>query len=238
VGIQTNQQKTVAKLLTMKNINKIKETIIWLLVIAPFIYALIVWKQAPSQMATHFDAQGHPNDYSNKAFALLIIPFVNLALYFILFFIPLIDPRYHNYRLFGSSYQNIRLLIHVLMVGFYVYAVQVALLNGNVNNKFILAGILIFLALMGNYLRTVRSNFFVGIRTPWTLSNDEVWKKTHEFGGKIWFYGGLTEAIIILFLPSAAAVIVMASTAALMGIIPVVYSYVLYRRIMGAPSKE
>jgi uncharacterized membrane protein len=222
----------------MKNINKIKETIIWLLVTAPFIYALIVWKQAPPQMASHFDEYGHPNDYSGKAFALLMIPFVNLALYFILYFIPLIDPRYRNYRLFGSSYQNIRLLIHVLMIGFYVYSVQAALRNGDVNNNLIVAGMLLFFAFLGNYMRTVRSNFFIGIRTPWTLSNDEVWRKTHELGGKIWFYGGLLLAIIVFFLPSSEAVIVMASAVGLMAIIPVVYSYILYRRIMGAPSKE
>src|SRR6476620_5391493 len=81
-----------------------------------------------------------------------------------------------------------------------------------------LSGMLLFFALMGNYLRTVRSNFFVGIRTPWTLSNDVVWRKTHELGGKIWFYSGIFLAVIVFFLPEMAAGIVMGSGVFLMAI--------------------
>ena len=80
-------------------------------------------------------------------------------------------------------------------------------------------------------MRTVRSNFFVGIRTPWTLSNDVVWRKTHELGGKIWFYTGIILAIVVFFLPQTAATVVMFSGIFFMVIIPVVYSYLEYRKI-------
>ena len=90
---------------------------------------------------------------------------------------------------------------------------------------------LIFFALLGNYMRTVRSNFFVGIRTPWTLSNDVVWRKTHELGGKIWFYTGIVLAVIVFFLPQIAAVVVMFCGLFFMVMIPVVYSYIEYKKI-------
>src|SRR6187551_588444 len=68
--------------------------------------------------------KGEPDDYSCKAFALLLLPFVNVIIYFILFFIPRIDPRKKNYAFFGSSYQNIRLLIHLFFAGVFVFITQ------------------------------------------------------------------------------------------------------------------
>ena len=77
----------------------------------------------------------------------------------------------------------------------------------------------------------LRSNFFVGIRTPWTLSNDVVWRKTHEVGGRLWFYGGIVLAVAVFFLPEMAAAIVAGSGIFVIVMIPVIYSYLEYRKI-------
>ena len=99
-----------------------------------------------------------------------------------------------------------------------------------------LAGIMLFLALLGNYMRTVRSNWFVGIRTPWTLSNDVVWRKTNELGGRIMFYSGLLLAVVVLFLPEIAGSIVVGVGVFIMIMIPVVYSYFEYKKVMKQPQ--
>jgi uncharacterized membrane protein len=220
----------------MQKVNRKKEVIIWLLIILPFIYVLAVWNKVPEIVPTHFNAKGVPDDYSGKAFALLLLPVMNVIIYFILFYIPRIDPRRKNYAFFGNSYQNIRLLIHLFLAGIFIFITQTT--SGGVPLKMnaFLSGMLLFFALLGNYLRTVRSNFFVGIRTPWTLSSDLVWRKTHELAGKIWFYSGIILAIVVFFLPPVAATIVMFSGIFIMAIIPIVYSYFEYKKVNNDPQ--
>ena len=217
----------------MKQINLKKEALIWMILLVPFVYALIIWNKIPDQVPTHFNIKGEPDDYSGKAVALLLLPIMNVFIYFVLRFIPRIDPRKKNYETFGSSYQNIRLLIHVFFIGVFIFITETTSSGQPLQLNAFLSGMLLFFALLGNYMRTVRSNFFVGIRTPWTLSNDIVWRKTHELGGKIWFYSGLVLAIVVFFLPQNAAAIVMGAGIFLMAIIPVVYSYIEYRKITG-----
>lgn len=215
----------------MKQINRKKEFIIWLLLLLPFIYAMVIWNKTPDQVPTHFNLKGEPDDYSGKAFALLLMPLLNSVIYFVLFFVPRIDPRKKNYESFGSSYQNIRLLIHVFMLGIFLFITQTTSGGQPLQLNLFMSGMLLFFALLGNYMRTVRSNFFVGIRTPWTLSNETVWRKTHELAGKIWFYSGIVLAIVVFFLPDIAAGIVMGTGVFLMAIIPVVYSYLEFNRL-------
>jgi|SRR5665213_2283765 len=220
----------------MQQVNRKKEAIIWLLILLPFIYVLVIWNKVPDIVPTHFNYKGVPDDYSGKTFALLLLPVMNLIIYFILFYIPRIDPRRKNYAFFGSSYQNIRLLIHMLLAGIFIFITQTTSGGAPLKMNAFFSGILLFFALLGNYLRTVRSNFFVGIRTPWTLSSDLVWRKTHELAGKIWFYSGIILAIAVFFLPQVVATIVMFSGIFLMAIIPIVYSYIEYKKINNDPQ--
>ena len=222
----------------MKNINRKKEIVIWILLLVPFIYAMIVWNKLPDQVPTHFDTAGQPNDYSSKPFALLLLPLMNLFSYFVLFFIPRIDPRRKNYESFGSSYQNIRLVIHLFFAGTYIYITQTTSGGQPLHVNAFLSGLLLFFALLGNYMRTVRSNWFIGIRTPWTLSNDIGWRKTHELGGRIWFYSGIVLAVVVFFLPETVASITMAAGVFVMAMIPIVYSYFEYKKITSARSEE
>ena len=218
----------------MKQVNWKKEAIIWLILLLPFIYAAIMWNKVPGRVPTHFNVKGEADDYSTKAFALLLLPVMNVIIYFVLFFIPRIDPRKKNYAFFGSSYQNIRLLIHLFFAGVFIFITQTTSGGKPLQMNAFFSLMLLFFALLGNYMRTVRSNFFVGIRTPWTLSNDVVWRKTHELGGKIWFYTGIILAIVVFFLRQTAATVVMFSGIFFMVMIPVVYSYLEYRKINGS----
>jgi len=214
----------------MKNINRKKEIFIWLLLLLPFIYGAFTWSQLPERIPTHFGMNGQPDDYSGKPFGVFVLPVMNVFVYLLLFFVPRIDPRRKNYELFGASYQNIRMLIHFFMLAFFVFIMR-TIISGNefhTNGMFVI--MMIFFALLGNYFRTVRSNFFVGIRTPWTLSSEDVWKRTHELGGKIWFYAGLAGAVITLFLNSKAATIFCFSLLTAMVMIPVFYSYVIFKK--------
>jgi uncharacterized membrane protein len=91
---------------------------------------------------------------------------------------------------------------------------------------FIFAFIGILIALLGNYFQSIRPNYFIGIRTPWTLENETVWKKTHRLGGRLWFGGGLIIIILTLILGNNKAIaITFTSIIAILVIVPIVYSY-------------
>src|SRR5690348_1971733 len=134
----------------MKQINKKKEAVIWLILLLPFIYSFIIWNKIPDRVPTHFDVHGEPNDYSSKILALVLLPVMNIVVYIILFFVPRIDPRKKNYASFGNSYQNIRLLIHLFFVGMFIFITQTTSGGQPLKLNAFLSGMLLFFALLGN----------------------------------------------------------------------------------------
>jgi uncharacterized membrane protein len=207
------------------------EWIFWILLLLPFLYIPFIWGRLPDSIPTHWDFNGEPNDYSSKAVGTLLLPLINIGMYFLLLFIPRIDPRKRSYEYFSSSYRNIRLAISVFMCVMFFIIMQWTLGNRFFNAKVIIILVLGLMAFLGNYLRTIKSNFFVGIRTPWTLDNVEVWKKTHEVGGRLWFYASLLTMLVALFVTQKEIGPLLITYFVIIVVIPVLYSYVVYRRI-------
>ncbi|MFL5764809.1 MAG: SdpI family protein [Bacteroidia bacterium] len=205
-----------------------KDWLIWLMLLIPFALITFTWNRLPDQIATHFDMEGKPNDYSGKFFGTFFLPLLNIAMYFLLLLLPKIDPRKKNYQLFDDKYRIIRLVLHSFMTfTFFVsilyalgYPVNIALL--------IVYGTLTLFLILGNYMGNVRPNFFVGVRTPWTLSNEQVWMKTHRFTGKLWVVSTILAMVIIPFIPSAD--IVFGIYLAVIIIAPIAYSYIEYKK--------
>ena len=215
----------------MKQLNMKKEALIWLILLLPFVYAMACWNTVAALVPIRFDFQGHASSYASKEFALLGLPGLYIVLYLLLLFLPRIDPRKRNYEQFTASYQNIRLLVHLFLLCMTVLSAQASATGSILNIHLYAAALFLFFALLGNYLRTVRSNFFVGIRTPWTLSNDEVWRSTHQMAGRLWFYTGLVMALLCLILPESLVSPVITTVIIIIALIPIVYSYLEYRRL-------
>ncbi|HSC39385.1 MAG TPA: SdpI family protein, partial [Chitinophagaceae bacterium] len=85
-------------------------------------------------------------------------------------------------------------------------------------------------AFTGNYMSSIKPNYFAGIRLPWTLNSESNWKKTHHLGGKLWFWGGLTMAVVCLFIPEKAGIPTLLVTMLILTIIPAVYSFYLFTK--------
>ena len=96
--------------------------------------------------------------------------------------------------------------------------------------KLLLPTISIFLSLMGNLMINIKPNYFVGIRVPWTLENEDNWRKTHRLGGKLWFAGGLVAAILTIALPYQYAILSFICIIGILVIIPVGYSYLYFKK--------
>ncbi|PVE67230.1 SdpI family protein [Priestia megaterium] len=199
------------------------------------LFTLIAWlitlPHLPATMPIHWGANGEADGFATKINAMLLTVGIMVLIYFIIAFVPRIDPRKENYKYFSKTY-NI-LLNAVLLLFFFVNMSTILQgLGYNVPMSYIapiMAG-LVFI-IIGNYLQRVRSNYFMGIRTPWTLSNETVWKKTHRLSGKIFFIGGLL-ILISAFLPDGYKSVIMWGSIVLCVAVPYLYSYLAYKKEM------
>ncbi|MFY2249354.1 SdpI family protein [Priestia megaterium] len=192
---------------------------------------LIALPHLPATMPIHWGANGEADGFATKINAMILTVGIMVLIYFVIAFVPRIDPRKENYKYFSKTY-NI-LLNAVLLLFFFVNMSTILQgLGYNVPMSYIapiMAG-LVFI-IIGNYLQRVRSNYFMGIRTPWTLSNENVWKKTHRLSGKLFFIGGLL-ILISAFLPNGYKSGIMWGSIVLCVAIPYLYSYVAYKKEM------
>jgi uncharacterized membrane protein len=204
----------------------------WLgLVFAAIAGAVAVWAypRLPETVPTHWNFAGQPDGYSSRLWASVLGPIAIVALTGLFQVLPRIDPRGRNYQKFPDTYWM--LVNGVLAFGLVAHATLLA--NGvgapvNPTRVLTVAGGLLFV-LVGNYLGRIESNWFLGIRTPWTLSSDTVWRKTHRTAGWLFVVAGLGVAAVGAVRP-VGFVPLLAIAAALVAGVPMVQSYVLWRR--------
>jgi uncharacterized membrane protein len=204
----------------------------WLGYVVALVAALAsVWAypRLPPRVATHWGMSGQPDGYSSRLLAVLIAPLAILAMRALVGLLPKIDPLGENYRKFASTY----FLIFNGVILFFALdhlAILAYGLGAPVRmDRVAAAGLGVLLIVVGNYITRVEPNWFVGIRTPWTLSSERVWHRTHRVGGWIFVTGG-TLIVLTLFVPSGAVMPVLLGTIALVAVVPVVLSYVWWRR--------
>lgn len=208
-----------------------KELPILLIVIAPIIALLALWSQLPESLPIHWNFQGEVDGYGKK----WATPLINIGIYLALLFIPFIDPRMRNYQIFSDTYFKIRILFAVFMSVILGISMAIGLGYESSINQFVdfakLLPILIctLFVLLGNYMGNIRPNWFLGIRTPWTLDSETVWKKTHRLAGKLWFWGGILGIVLMFLLPVMIAKSLVFGGIILLSIVPVIYSFVIYR---------
>jgi uncharacterized membrane protein len=131
----------------------------------------------------------------------------------------------------GDKYYTLRFMITIffsLLATYLLYVSNTGSLK-NPNMLFALIGALF--AMLGNYFQTVRPNYFIGIRTPWTLENEQVWKNTHRLGGRLWIVGGVLIAILAFFINNNHLFsIIFGVIISLIVIVPVVFSYTEFKK--------
>jgi len=204
-----------------------KEWIVLILISLPFILLVYFGEVIPDQVPIHWDLAGEPNAYGYK----YTMPLINVSLYIMLLFVPSIDPRKGNYKLFSNSYGKIRMILALFMstiicAQLFSYLGYDIDLGGNLS-----LGIYVLFAALGNYLGTFKPNWFIGIRTPWTLESDVVWKKTHILAGKLWFWLSLLGITLNFILPTNILLYVQVTLIGIMVVVPIVHSYLLYKQL-------
>jgi uncharacterized membrane protein len=208
-----------------------QDWLIWLIIIVPFVFIAIYWDKFPDQIPTHFGMDGKPNGYSEKGQGLFLMSGINVLMYLLFLVLPKIDPSRANYALFSDKYRIIRLLLHIFLTFSFFLSALYALGWDFDISLFVLYGLLVLFLLLGNYIGTVRHNYFVGVRTPWTLSNEMVWTKTHRLTAKLWVFTSLITMAALPFVSDKD--VFFGIYLAVITVIPIVYSYLLFRKIKG-----
>ncbi|ACV61001.1 protein of unknown function DUF1648 [Desulfofarcimen acetoxidans DSM 771] len=204
----------------------------WLLLILIFLSLLAgytVYPHLPERVATHWSLSGDVNGYSSRFWGAFGIPLMTGGLYCLLLFLPLIDPQKENYKKFAAAYKVIRSLLVVFMFGIYTVIILNALGYDIPVKKITMLGVSLLFMVIGNFMGQIRQNYFVGIKTPWTLASEEVWQKTHRLSGKIWVAAGFLGIAGTLIDKPAGRVLLIAALAIAV-IIPVIYSYLEYQK--------
>jgi uncharacterized membrane protein len=200
-----------------------------LLVAIATIASIIVYPKLPDRVPTHFDLRGNPDAYGPKWVPTIVFPVMILALWGIMRGLPKIDPRRANYARMQDTYD---LLVNLVLS--MVTALHLLILAGATGShvpfiRFIPAIIGVSFIAIGNLLPRAKPNWWFGIRTPWTLSNDRVWERTHRVGGYVMTTLGVL-AVISAFLATEVAFVAFVAVAGAMTLGLIAYSYFAWKQ--------
>jgi len=204
--------------------------IVLLMILGATLAGLLLWNRLPEQMASHWNVNDQVDGYMSKFWGMFLMPVITLGMFLLFILIPNIDPLKANIAKFRDTFN----LFITFIIGFMVYVHALTLLwnlgytNLGIGKAMLPAMGLLFIVI-GSLLRKAKRNWFIGIRTPWTLSSDRVWDETHRLGSILFmisgvlaviggFFGGMI-AFWMLFVP------LMGST-----IFLVIYSYIFYQK--------
>lgn len=212
----------------MNKIFKHENIKLWILFAITLIIGLVSYGKLPDQIPIHFDVAGNVDNYGGRIY-IFLSPLIILFMIITAEVAKNIDPKKNAYNKFNKQYYLIFFLVSILMllVQLYTlaYSLNIKILNISILMPFAVGLLFTFI---GNSMPKFKQNFYAGIRTSWTLSDEEVWFKTHRFGGKIWFIGGIIMMISSL-LSGSLKMWIFFGTVAVLTIAPMVYSYVIYK---------
>ncbi len=199
------------------------------LVLMFFILARVFYPLMPEVMASHWNAKGEADGMISRFWGLFLFPLISLGIAAILLAVPKIDPLKANIQKFKGYYYGF--IVALLVYFLYIYILTLVWNLGWIFDftQMIIPAVGILMFTIGVLISKAKRDFFIGIRTPWTLSSDEVWNRTHRLGGILFKIAGVI-IILLSFVPEIALYILLGLA---LGIIVwlVVYSYILYRKL-------
>jgi uncharacterized membrane protein len=201
-----------------------------ILILAGLAAGLLLYNRLPDPMPSHWNVYDQVDGYMPKFWGVFLMPLITLAMLLLFLGVPAIDPLKANIATFRPVFNLFILLLIAFML--YVQALTLAWALGYQSFK-ISSAMLPFMGLLfmgiGWMMRASKRNFFIGIRTPWTLSSDSVWDQTHRVGSILFMFSGLL-AVIGAFFGGPLAFWFVLAPVILSAIFLMVYSYVLYQR--------
>ena len=177
----------------MKKINLKLLSLTSILTLLPILVGVILWKDLPASLPSHFGLDGQADGFSSKLEVVFLIPLLMLGLHFFAVVVTSLDPKASHVspKMKTLIYWLVPLISGLVQLS--IYGAALGLIGNSTRIGLVMVGI-VFLV-VGNYLPKTKQNYTVGIRLPWTLDSEENWNKTHRLAGRLWVLGG---AIILL----------------------------------------
>jgi len=202
-----------------------------IIILASVLVGLYFYPQLPDPLVSHWDAAGNPNGEMSKFGLMVTIPCVMILMYVLFLAIPLIDPLKENikkFRIYFDAFVNLILLFLLYMYGLTIYWNL-----GNVFNMsyFVIAPIAILMFFTGILLEKTKRNWFIGIRTPWTMSSDVVWEKTHKHGATLFKVYAILILLAMFVLKPEYLLIIFIISLFILCIWIILYSYLEYNKL-------
>ncbi|MGL5915597.1 MAG: SdpI family protein [Culicoidibacterales bacterium] len=211
----------------MKKINW-QEIAICALAVLPLVIVAVVYGQLPAEIPTHWGISGEIDAYGPK-WMQFVLAGLGIFIYILMYSVPKIDPKRANIEKFGRNYQWLRFGFQLFFVSLIVITTAVALGYAIDVELLIRMGISLLFIFIGNSFGKMKQNYMIGIKTPWTLADPDVWNRTHRLSGYVWVIVGLIM-LFTAFLPSMIATTIFISGLIVMVAVPLVYSYIIYRQ--------
>lgn len=205
-----------------------KLTIAILLIIAACAISISLYPHLPASIPTHWNLQGQADGYSSKQFGAALLPLMMLLTLALSWLLPWLSPRRFEIDPFRSTFEFIIILLIALFGYLHFVILWSACRGGWDGSRLAIGGVMVLFVLLGNVLGKVRRNFWIGIRTPWTLADERVWNDTHRMGGKVFAAAGAFGLFAVLFgAPSLIPLLMILAAAS----IPAIYSLVRYKAL-------
>lgn len=200
------------------------------IILTPFVYLATIWSSLPERVPIHWNSSGEIDDWGNKLSLIVMLFLLPVLTYVIMSVITKIDPK-KKLPLMGGKFYQLKFFLVLFMSILALFIVYISKNQSFSNPSFAFVMVGALLMIMGNYFKVIRPNYFIGIRTSWTLESEEVWKSTHVFAGKLWFIAGflIIAGSLIFEMPVISKVFL--ALILLIAIIPVLYSYFKYRSL-------
>lgn len=203
-----------------------------IMTILPLIVTLLILPKLPDQIPTHYGFTGQADGWGSK-YESLVLPIIIILIGLLIPFLSALDPKYEANAKSSRALNYGMLFIFNILTYLFLYSG----LN-NIENLYSIkfyqllsSSLCILVVVIGNYLPKCKQNNIIGFRVSWTLENEQVWYMTHRFCGKVWMIGGIILLPICIFAPSYYSFGIILVGLAILTIIPLIYSYKIYKKL-------
>lgn len=206
------------------------ELLCWAVALLPLVLVLCCLPTLPDAIPMHWNVSGQVDRWGGR-YSAFLVPLLTLGLGAVLVALPAIDPKRDNYEKFGTAYRAFRLVFNLFMLGMTGITLYAAY-RPNVVKTGVLVPVAVgaLFCVLGNYMPKFKHNYFVGIKTPWTLASESVWRSTHRLAGVLWVAAGLFFIVGAFVLPGPLLYNAVMAVILTMVLVPIVYSYLAFRR--------
>ncbi|HXV17280.1 MAG TPA: DUF1648 domain-containing protein [Gemmatimonadaceae bacterium] len=200
-----------------------------LIVLIAVVASAIMYPQLPERMPTHWSRSGEVTGWSSRFWGAWMMPLILAGTWLLMRVLPHIDPRRDNYANFRGAYETIIISVMLLMLAAHILILESAMGRAISFERLVPAGVGLMFIVVGIVLPRLHSNWFVGIRTPWTLSSDLSWKETHRVGGYLFIAVGAVTLLTAVAAPTLTFKVLFAATLIMVTFV-FAYSYVVWKR--------